>query len=94
MPSKLSNAGRKGYIASLFMTGGQFHRMGGQESSRIYNYTNRQTGEVGYEAAVRDGYHRPKGKKHRYSQEQEPLPQEIEKYENRSWEHDLAEDWE
>jgi hypothetical protein len=89
MPGKQSEAGRKGYLAALFSTGGEFHRLGGRETARLYYYTNPQTGAVGYEAAVRDGYHQPQGKRHRYSQEQEPLASEIEKYENRSWRYDL-----
>ena len=73
MPSQKSNAGRLGYIAALWETAGKFHQMGGKTTTRLYLYTSEIDGAVGYEAAVRDGVHIPKGKKHRYSQEQLPI---------------------
>ncbi len=91
MPSKQSLAGRQGYLAALFSTSGAFHKLGGRKSSQLYHYTNPETGAVGYEAAVEAGVYVPKGKRHRYSQELLPLNLEIERYENASWRHDLAE---
>jgi hypothetical protein len=67
MPKSKSEAGKLGYQAVTARLGKEFHQKGGQKSAELYFYTSPLDGAVGYEAAVRDRAHKPKGKPHRHA---------------------------